>query len=480
VARALPQLTGREVFANADTSLAYVDVYGFDYDYTLATYTGAVQEHIYDQALGFLVEAKGYPGEVRELRYDPAFAVRGLHFDSRTGFLLKVDQFNLIAPDCVVHGRRRVELGEVLEAYNGLRLSEGYETRYLHHFADLFSLAEVCLLADLVQFFSDARTRFHAEYLYHDVRSAVNHVHSAGRLHGAIMEDPARFLRPAEGLAELLERLRGAGKRLFLLTNSPFRFVDAGMRYLLRDYLSDGSKPSWRELFDVVVVNAMKPAFFTHSHSPRLFRKIDEVRGALSLEAVGELRRGQVYSEGGLAEFARLTRFEGARVLYMGDQVYADLVEPMKLSSWKTAAVIGELAHEIDQQNQRDYRDKLALSLQIDALVRLGQTVHDPRVLEIVETLRVERKHVRALLKQKLNPFFGSVFRTSSARTAFFYKVARYADVYTADIANFLQYGLDHCFYVDRHYFPHELPLPGEETLALVYPIVAASPLRAP
>jgi len=50
----------------------------------------------------------------------------------------------------------------------------------------------------------------------------------------------------------------------------------------------------------------------------------------------------------------------------------------------------------------------------------------------------------------------------------FFYNVARYADVYTASINNFLRYSLDHCFYAGRQYLPHELPFPDPAVLTVV------------
>lgn len=41
-------------------SLGGIDVFGFDYDYTLASYTDKVQHFIYDHTLGYMVEKLGY------------------------------------------------------------------------------------------------------------------------------------------------------------------------------------------------------------------------------------------------------------------------------------------------------------------------------------------------------------------------------------------------------------------------------------
>lgn len=44
------------IYANNEVSLAEVDIYGFDYDYTLALYSNALHSMIYNAARGFLVD----------------------------------------------------------------------------------------------------------------------------------------------------------------------------------------------------------------------------------------------------------------------------------------------------------------------------------------------------------------------------------------------------------------------------------------
>ena len=43
------------MFVNSDISLKHVNVYGFDYDYTLVSYTSQVHRLIYDHAKNMLV-----------------------------------------------------------------------------------------------------------------------------------------------------------------------------------------------------------------------------------------------------------------------------------------------------------------------------------------------------------------------------------------------------------------------------------------
>ena len=67
------------VYANSYVDLGKVDTVGFDYDYTLVTYTTELLELIYDMALKRLVEEKEYPREMLEagMKFDPFFSIRG-------------------------------------------------------------------------------------------------------------------------------------------------------------------------------------------------------------------------------------------------------------------------------------------------------------------------------------------------------------------------------------------------------------------
>lgn len=53
---ACKSLNASVIYANNEVSLEEVDIYGFDYDYTLAQYSNALNTLIYDTAKGFLIE----------------------------------------------------------------------------------------------------------------------------------------------------------------------------------------------------------------------------------------------------------------------------------------------------------------------------------------------------------------------------------------------------------------------------------------
>mmetsp|Transcript_690 Transcript_690/g.1076 ORF Transcript_690/g.1076 Transcript_690/m.1076 type:complete len:90 (-) Transcript_690:579-848(-) len=58
--------------------------------------------------------------------------------------------------------------------------------------------------------------------------------------------------------------------------------------------------------------------------------------------------------------------------------------------------------------------------------------IHSEDAQHTIEWLKTERTQLRTRLKHRINLYFGSTFRTSTSRTAFFYNVGRYADIYTS------------------------------------------------
>lgn len=60
-------------------------------------------------------------------------------------------------------------------------------------FASLL-LLQVCLIADIIQHFVDAKLEFDASNVYEDISQAIQHVHRSGLLHKGILSDPTKYL----------------------------------------------------------------------------------------------------------------------------------------------------------------------------------------------------------------------------------------------------------------------------------------------
>ena len=117
-----PDIETFGVFCNDRIDMEEVEVYGFDYDYTLASYKKGVEYLIHDIAKEHLVKKYGYPEDIGRIIYDPQFAVRGLHYDVEKGLFLKVDSSHQIQLGTVYRGREKLEDQEVLTMYKRRQL----------------------------------------------------------------------------------------------------------------------------------------------------------------------------------------------------------------------------------------------------------------------------------------------------------------------------------------------------------------------
>ncbi|RZC61869.1 hypothetical protein C5167_023632 [Papaver somniferum] len=190
-------------------------VYGSDYDYTLAHYLANLQSLIYDLAKDHIVNEFKYREICSTFEYDPSFSIRGLYYDKLKGCLLKLDFFGLIEPDACFFGRRKLSRKEIEEMYGPRHIGQACG---LVQLMDFFCFSE---------HFVDATLQFDASYIYEDVNRAIQHVHPSGLVHRGILSDPQRYV--------VKNMLKEKGKKLFLMTNSPYYFVDGGMRSMLEE-----------------------------------------------------------------------------------------------------------------------------------------------------------------------------------------------------------------------------------------------------
>ncbi|XP_047259659.1 5'-nucleotidase domain-containing protein DDB_G0275467-like [Capsicum annuum] len=236
----MPKMNPKGVYVNKNVRLDSIQVYGFDYDYTLAHYSSNLQSLIYDLAKQHIVDEFKYPDTCLEFKYDPSFPIRGLYYDRSKGCLMKLDFFGSIELDGCYYGRRKLSREEIDEMY-GTRHIGRDQARELVSLMDFFCFSEACLIADIVQHFVDAKLEFDSRYVYQDVNRAIQYVHNSGLVHRGILADPPRYLVKNDQLLRFLKMLKDKGKKLFLLTNSPFYFVDGGMRFMLQVF-SGGTK----------------------------------------------------------------------------------------------------------------------------------------------------------------------------------------------------------------------------------------------
>lgn len=100
-----------------------------------------------------------------------------------------------------------------------------------------------------------------------------------------------------------MDRIRKAGKTSFLITNSDYHYTDKVLSFILNDTMEEYK--SWRDFFDIIIVDAKKPTFFAQGIA---LREVDIATGNLSLSTVDRFEKGKVYQGGSLRIFENYTK----------------------------------------------------------------------------------------------------------------------------------------------------------------------------
>ncbi|MGH0162044.1 UNVERIFIED_CONTAM: hypothetical protein FKN15_070481 [Acipenser sinensis] len=373
--RALKRDYHHRIFVNRSLAL---ECYGFDMDYTIATYKSPQYEELCFELLLDRLVSIGYPHEILQYKYDPTFPTRGLVFDTLYGNLLKVDTHGNIL--VCTHGFMFLKGSREPEALL-IELPSFLEAHFV-----LFSFLETYLYACLVNFFTNC-TRYinwqkgykHGDLfmsfcsMFQDVRDAMNYVHDTGILKEKTLENLEKYvikdttsqelfypvpypmkIEPLDlmrcqpfidflfilslpvfqpRLPLLLSRIKEVAS-VFLATNSDYCYTDP----------STPKKP-WRSYFDLVVVDTRKPLFFGEG---TVLRQVDRDTGKLRIGTyTGDLQHGTVYSGGSSDIICDLLRVKGKDILYVGDHIFGDILKSKKRQGWKTYLVVPELAKEL-------------------------------------------------------------------------------------------------------------------------------------
>lgn len=447
----LPPAT-RRVYANRTLNLRSIKAVGCDMDYTLIHYRHELWEQSAFQTVVARMVEKGWP--IAELEFDPEFATRGLILDLELGNLVKASRFGYVMRAC--HGTRMLAHDAQREAYARV-LIDLSEPRWLF-LNTMFSLSEACLYAQLTDKLDAGELSGKLSYreLYDVVRTSVNVAHMEGALKAEIIRVPDRFvIRDAELPLTLLD-WKHAGKSVVLITNSEWLYTRAMMSYAFDPILPKSM--TWRDLFELVVVDARKPSFFTDAYP--LLELVDE-QGLLR-PCTGALRDGGVYFGGNARLVEDYLGVSGEEILYIGDHLYADVHVTKDVLRWRTALVVRELEQEIedtlafesDQQKllqlmadktalEHEY-SQLRLSLQrIEAgyapAVHSDATSARARMSSVREQLIALDAHVADLARRASelgNRRWGPLMRAGSDKSRMARQVERYADIYTSRVSN--------------------------------------------
>lgn len=479
----------RRIFVNRSIDLDDIDAIGFDMDYTLCCYRAELEGLATELAIDHLAR-RGYPAALREVKFDPEWGIRGLVIDTAKGNVVKMDAHR-----------------HVTRAWHGLTPIDDEERRAIYAsdpprlsaerwalMDTLFSTPEsflYCHMVDLIERESGVRMAApETRRLYADIRYCIDMVHRDDSLKSAVRADLPRYIERDPHLAPALHRLRSAGKKLFILTNSDMSYTEHVMTYLLDGALS--GYRTWQDYFDAVWVTACKPRFFEIAQEP--FRLGDKS-----------------FDQGSREYLEKDLGVAGDKILYVGDHIYGDVLKSRSTTGWRTALIMPEVESEFDsleseaealaqrselEEERFELEGALAsaeLSLRAarraerkpqtndetaDADAVEGAEAIDPELAALSgEDLLVEREALRAWVVQlrdrishnaaeslrlteqidrHFNPRWGQLLNERHKHSLFGNQMKSYACLYTSRVSNLAAYSPRHSFKPPRDLLPHE------------------------
>ena len=445
----------RRIFCNRTLNLRAIKAVGYDMDYTLIHYkVDEWEQRAYAHLKQKLTELR-WP--VKGLTYKRGFAVRGLIIDTELGNIVKADRFGYIKRAC--HGTNILSFDKQKTTY-ARTLVDLSDSRWFF-LNTFFSLSEACMYAQLVdrldaRHFTDVLG--YAE-LHSKTKQALDEAHAEGLLKREIIEHPETYVEFDKEVPLTLLDQKEAGKRLLLITNSDWSYTREIMRCCFDRFLPDDM--TWLDLFELVVVSARKPKFFSMRNP--WFEVVND-EGLLKPCIGGPKNRGGIYLGGNARTVEEYLGLSGSEILYVGDHLYTDVLLSKDILRWRTALLVRELEDELKaitsctteqqslnhlmnkkerlefeqsqvriqlQRHQRTYVDKPELN--IPALESQLTTLR-----QRLESLDTEIGPLADANTRLINPTWGLLMRTGADKSHLARQIERYADIYTSRVSNFL------------------------------------------
>jgi len=445
---------GRRIYCNRTLNMRAVRAIGYDMDYTLVHYRMEPWERrAFDYLKGKLASL-GVP--TSGLEFDPELVTRGLIIDTELGNLVKANRFGYVTR--AYHGTAPVEFERQRATY-GRTLVSLSEPRYVF-LNTLFSLSEACMYAQLVDRLDAHGIPGVLGYadLYRRVRKEMDEAHLEGELKAEIAAAPEEFVERDPDLALALLDQREAGKRLMLITNSDWAYTDRMLGYALDALLPRGT--TWRDLFEVVVVSARKPDFFTQ----RMPTFEVATQDGLLRPCPGGIRKPGVYVGGDAIQVEEYLGVAAEEVLYVGDHIFVDVHVSKAVLRWRTALVLRELEPEFaaleafgpqERELAAMMEEKTGLEFALSqARLQLQRLLnrYGPQPPATAQTLRETMGELRGRLEaldgrvaplarlagELSNRRWGLLMRAGNDKSHLARQVERYADIYTSRVSNFL------------------------------------------
>jgi HAD superfamily 5'-nucleotidase-like hydrolase len=443
------------IFPLSDVNMANIHAILLDMDYSAVQYdVREAEKAIFDRAK----QKFSYLGPaVETLRFNPRQAILGNVVDPSRGVVLKANFRGI--PKVGYKGYRKI---------SPTRLSAMYQTRVQLRDPrwdmanSIYALTGLSMYSQLVHLKGQDRLTGNLDYrsLYDKVTHTINEVHQEGYPKSEFVKHPDRYvLLDSKASLALLDQYH-SGKKLVLVTNSPKWYVDKMMSYSYDRYLPRGMR--WRDLFNLVVVRAEKPGFF--SNDTPFYTLGDD--GEPSAPMTEEPKEGASYAHGNLDSLLRWLKIPPFKALYAGDDMRSEVLESSR-AGLNTLLLMAQLSEEIEAlQQSEDQQLELTLLMddknkKEDALSRIDRSIqriekrYGPQPELSLEQLRKDRQaqvsEIEALngrinqLAKRLshlhNEFFGPITQAGGQSSLWAEHMRRRADLVTSKLSNLASYG---------------------------------------
>ncbi len=467
-----PSISRTRIFCNRTLNLRAIRAIGYDMDYTLIHYNVEEWETTaYEHVKRKFIE-QGWP--IQGLSYDHGLMIRGLVIDKELGNVVKANRFGNVK--AAFHGTRPMSFEEVKKTYAQVIVDQSEDRwEFLH---TLFSMSEACLFAQVVDLLDAGELRgvLGYEQLYRKVRWTMDFTHMEGRLKGEIIAHPDRFvdLDPDVPLA-LLDQFY-AGRKLLLITNSEWTYSQSMMSYAFDRFLP--GEMTWRDLFELIIVEARKPAFFT-SRNP-LFEVVSD--DGLLRPVYDGMKPEGIYLGGHAGQVEEALGCEGSQILFVGDHIFSDVHVSKDVQRWRTALVLHELEAEVEavrgfEGDQRRLQEMMIEKERLEAALsdlrlqwQRREVGYGPRPTRSNDDLQAELTTVKTALQEidhQIRPLakasaelsstsWGLLMRAGNDKSQLARSVEGYADIYLAKVGDFLVHTPFAYFRAARGSLPHD------------------------
>jgi len=215
---------------------------------------------------------------------------------------------------------------------------------------------------------------------------------------------------------------------------------------------------TWRDIFDMIIVNARKPDFFSQRNSMYQIVTEDGL-----MKPVVQAFKGGIFAGGSAAQVEKAVGIKGDDIMYVGDHIYTDAGVAKMTFRWRTCLIIRELEEEVLAAFEgRESRKKIIELMHKKELVgdlfnhlRLGfdpirhnngRFTKDP---EILEMMMAQMLMVMTKLDEEIglrisrdgadfSETWGYLCRAGVHDKSFLYRqIEKWADIYTSRVANF-------------------------------------------